>query len=423
MESEQIWNPRRGERGTALVISVIIVTFIVVLVTDASTIARVEWEAATNADHDLHLEYALKSGLQIAEAYLRQDTVDSPDVDHFYEEWSAPGGITKELDPSAYGWSSSSEDGETPFPSLRIIIEDEERKWPLPLVKVGNETEKEQRKERLKTLLDDFRQYTNYDLDSGTASRLADDIVAYISRTEDDEGSFGATPRPLTKSGLPLSTTDLALIPSMPPDILFDILDATSETESVVVPGLINFITLHSDLQVNINTASEAVLRALPRPEDRSVGSDIYQARERMSEDYDTENPEMRVGESVSAGVRDPRDDPRRNNASSNQGEGGEGEEEEGLGYWETVDALRESDIRTLEGRIFDDIRTLVTTQSNVFSIWVEAEMDGVRKIRRYIVRRAGNRFIQILSEPVTYPRFRERTEEERYSDWESDGR
>jgi hypothetical protein len=48
-----------------------------------------------------------------------------------------------------------------------------------------------------------------------------------------------------------------------------------------------------------------------------------------------------------------------------------------------------------------------------VFSIWVEIEVGGMRKVRRTILRREGPRFVMIFSENADYPTWRQLSEDE----------
>lgn len=414
-------SPHRNQRGTVMVLALLIVTLVIVLVADATQVALMEREATRNASVDLQLDAAMRGGIEIAKAYLTDDQVNSAETDSLVEEWALAEGIEKDFDAEgtagAAMTSGSADTGEHAFPKVRIIIEDEERKWPLAWLKMGSDGSKERRREGLTTVLDDFRKNTKYDLDAGAAQNYAERIAAFVARKEGDN-SFGPTPRPLTKSGMPLHILDLGLIPGVPKDIVFRRID---EDSGAVVPGLMDVLTLWTDGRVNANTAGEAVLRGLfrRREDDMSVGTDIFvhrdgkqrefaakedasgltpEERRRKRIDERAENTERGLGGAAAAGGARP--------------SGETTPEEEGNGAFTSLDQLRK-EVNTVTDRIFSEVSTSLTLQSKVFSVWVEAEMNGIRSVRRTVLRREGPRFVMILSEKVDYPSWRQLSEEE----------
>lgn len=412
MAHKSMHRPRPGEEGTILVVAVLIVFLMMVIVTDTTLVADVEWEATSNADLDLQLEFALRGGYEIAKAHLVDDLESAPETDTLLEEWAAPEGIEKDFSPEAAGAGSSGSEpgGENASPKVRIFIEDEERKWPLPFLMVGADTQKARRKEGLVNLLDEFRRGTPLDLDPSTAAAYADQIYNFVTRKENDQG-FGPTPRPQTKSGCLLNTTDLTLCPGIPPSILFDMVDDEAE-HGEIIPGLLDFVTLWSDMAINVNTASEAVLRGLFRraEDEASVGSDIYNHREKKSDEWLDKNELKGLSSSERAKKLREREKENREAgtaASSGGGKSGgrEGEEEEG-GTFEKVEDVKK-EVPTVIDRIYNELSPYLTVTSNSFTIWVEARMLGIRKTRRYVVRRSGAAFLLVLSEVVSWPRYR----------------
>lgn len=398
-------HPRRSESGTILVITMILVFLVSIIAIDARYIARIEWEAATNADVDFLLEVAVRGGYQLAEAYIRQDLEDSPDVDHLFEEWASDQGIQKDFDPTGYGERAYHEqgtqaqggEGEDASPKVRIFIEDEDRKYPLPLLLKNSDAMKDRRKEGLSILLQSFRSATAFALDAGEASDYATQIVKFISREEGDN-SFGPTPRAHTKSGTLITPADLALIPGIPEHIIYDQVDEDGR----IAKGLMHFVTVWSDLAINVNTAPEAVLRGIMRPDDASVGTDIFIARDERGEKQREYEANMRE----QFGENWRRDPDRAARATTEE------EEEESAGYWDELDAIKE-DVDTFTDKVMSEVRQHMTTKSRTFSIWVEAEMKGIKRRRRWVVRREGARLVPIISELVAYPFFRALTEDE----------
>ncbi|NRA95257.1 MAG: general secretion pathway protein GspK [Planctomycetes bacterium] len=398
-------HPRQRERGTILVITMILIFLVSIIAIDARYMARIEWEAATNADVNFLLEVAVRGGYQLAEAYLRQDLEDGAEVDHAFEEWASDQGIEKEFDPTAYGERAYHEqgaqahggEGRDGFPRIHIFIEDEDRKYPLPLLLKGSDALKERRKGGLTTLLKTFRKGTSLELDEGDASRIAGLIIQFISREEGDT-SFDPTPRAHTKSGTLLTPADLALIPEIDEHIIYDQVDRGG----IIAKGLMHFVTVWTDLAVNVNTAPEAVLCAMMREDDAPVGTDIFVARGEKG--VDQREYQVQMQEQFGANWR--RDPDRTARASSEE------DEEDSAGYWEELDAIKE-DVNTFTDSILNDLRLYLTTRSKTFCIWVEAEMKGIKLRRRWVVRREGARLVPIISEIVSYPYFRNLTDDE----------
>jgi hypothetical protein len=243
-------------------------------------------------------------------------------------------------------------------------------------------------------------------LDASEASSYTEAIAQFLSRKVTE--NVGPIPKPGTKSGLILSPSDLALIPNIPQDVIFDLVDLR---EGVVIPGLYRFVTCWSDLAVNVNTAPVAVLAALPRPGEDSVAFDIAKRRGQNQEKY-LEGEQDRIGRFG--------EDPRRPGRALSQPQGAESappdpnqDPDEEVGYWEDLDSIK-AQVPTLTDSILNDFRLNASVTSRTFSIYVEASMRGIRRVRRTIVRREGARFVPILTELVTWPRFREQTTEEK---------
>jgi len=338
----------------------------------------------SGADVDFMLEAALRDGYQVAEAYLRQDLEDGPETDHFYEEWANPEGIEKTFDPSQYGESGYSAQGPdeggddgSSVPKIKIFIEDEDRKYPLPLLLKGADAMKDRRKEGFANLIHYYRANTGRQVELSVANQMAEAIIAFISREELDTG-FEPTARSATGSGTLLTPADLALIPTIDESMIYDAIDEDGR----IAKGLMHFVTVWTDLQINVNTAPEAVLRGIIRPKEENIGHDIWAEREAKGE--------------------------------------GQEEESESAGYWEALDDIKD-DVDSFQESQLNDVRLYMNVKSRTFSIWVEAEMNGIKRHRRWVVRREGARILPIISELVAYPYFRDQTEAERAEAEESD--
>lgn len=394
---------RPGEEGTVLVLSLIVIAFMAILVIDTHNVAQVELVAASNADVQLRLEYACRGGYQLAEAYLRQDQVDSPETDSLVDQWADPNGFDRTFDPEeAVGSFSDSGQGgdeeESDKLKVRFVIEDEERKWPLALLLVNNEATQKRRVGSLKNVIDEFRDGTSFDVDEGTADQVANMIYQFLKRTEDD-GAFAPTPRAKTKSGMVLDITDLSLLPGLSAELLFDQVDLgnSTEEETRIAKGLMHFLSPWTDLVINVNTAPKAVLRGLfrgDRPSEYGVADDIFLHREDASGELSSRLAEDRAADRAGSDAR-------------SQPTSGEEEPTPGSVFTQVADV--EEAVVTMTPALFNETRNLMTVQSKVYTIWVEAHLKKSKRMRRYVVRREGARYELILSELVSYPVYRTR--------------
>jgi len=75
---------------------------------------------------------------------------------------------------------------------------------------------------------------------------------------------------------------EILLAPGISEDLLYDFID---ETTGEIVPGLVHFVTIWSEGAINVNTASEVVLRCLFEEKDRVKALDIVEFRASEPED------------------------------------------------------------------------------------------------------------------------------------------
>lgn len=403
---------RRGERGSILLLSFLLLALMMVFAGDSQQVALVEYEASLNAANALKIDAALQYGYELAKANLQQDAVDS-EIDTLAEEWNTVQEITVN-DPTKLPQGSGREVSTAAFASdvndgsegvkLTIEIEDEERKWPLGLLVLGTEAQQRRRRDGLAGVIDAYRETTVMDVDLGQAERMAELIAAFIARKETE--SSGPVPRPRTKSDVHLlNVADLSLIPEIPDFYMFDAVDEQGN----VVPGLLRFLTIHSDLQMNLNTAPLATLRGLFRADDRIIADNIIDYRVRQDEEL--------AREEGSLGSRLGRDGAGREGGRSGRDADGsptdEAAERGGGAVFEKVD-----DVKKVTG--FSQIAqretaTTVTVESRVFSIWITGTIGRVSRTRHWIVRRDENGMTLVLSERIDQdfrPRYRIKEED-----------
>jgi hypothetical protein len=368
-----------------LILALIIVFLMTVLASDITEVSMVEYEASVNVGKITRLEYALDAALEVAKAHLIQDAIDT-DIDSLQDSWAQPIKLTLG-GASAESIEERALDQPPPGVEVTLEIEDEERKWPLPMTFLGNDAQIRRKREFLSAVIDSCREnYGVYDIDRGTSDRYAEAIVGFLQRKENDGGPV---PRPNTKSDLHiLNVADLSLIKEINDKDLFDEVDEKGE----VVPGLLRFLTIWTDMKVNINTAPLPVLRGLFRPEDRTSAETLYNHRTAQTEENEKKkkSTEARLEE-------------------ASKGKDGKDEEDRvGGAIFEKV-----QDIQKIEGiqtRTFADSSPMMTVASRTFSVWATAELGPISRTRHWVLRRESGRIVMFLSEAVDQdfrPRFR----------------
>jgi type II secretory pathway component PulK len=377
-----------------LILALIIVFLMTVLASDITQVSMVEYEASANVGKLTRLNYALEAALEVAKAHLVQDGIDT-DIDSLGDSWSQPIKLTLGGESAE---SVEERASETPPGGIEVTIEieDEERKWPIALTNLGNDAQIRKRREFLAAVIDSYREnYGGYDLDRGMADRYAEAISAFLARKENDGG---LVPRPTTKSEMHiLNIADLSLIKELDDKTLFDEIDEKGD----MVPGLLRYLTIWTDLKVNINTAPLPVLRGLFRPEDRNSAETIYNHRNAQTDEKEKkkQSTEARLEE---------------------QTKGKEDEDRTGGAIFEKV-----SDIQKIEGiaaRTFTEASGMMAVASKTFSVWATAELGPMSRTRHWVLRREGARIVMFLAETVDQD-FRPRYRKARADEEDAEGR
>jgi type II secretory pathway component PulK len=405
--------PRRGERGSILLLALLVLTLMMVFVADATQVSLVEFEASLNSSNLLKLDAALQYGYESAKAHLRQDEVDS-EIDTLAEEWNNPLEITlddptkrtdergRELPTQALGAGGQ---GSAEAVKVTVEIEDEERKWPLGLLVVGTEAQQRRRRDGLAGVIDAFREKTVMDVGLGDAERMAELIAAFIARKENE--SSGRVPRARTKSDLHLlNVADLALIPEINDAFMFD----QTDEQGNVAPGLLRFLSIHSDLLININTAPLPTLRGLFRADDRIIADNILDYRQKQDQELlrDEGSLGARLGRETGSERRDASDKPGGEGARSDD----QNEEGGGAVFEKTDDVKKVTGFSQIAQR---ETASTIAVDSHCFSIWATATLGRVSRTRHWIVRREAGNLLLVLSERIDQdfrPRYRIKEEE-----------
>jgi len=258
---------RSNERGVALALAIIASLLLFIITFEVAMTVRVEQFISHNIEVDTKLEVGCQAGFEVALANLRQDRQET-EIDSQNDVWY-PLVVHQELreadvasdeflfleDDDQFDQWSEDVSGLT----LYIKTFDEAAKFNVYLLLTEDNKLLRRRKEMFANVIDRFREDTDLDLSSSDGERLADAVREFLKRGDEEQSS--GPPKPPTKK--PETLTDvfeLLYCEGITPDIMYDQLD---EYGDGVIPGLFRYITVWSDMQININTADVAGLSGL----------------------------------------------------------------------------------------------------------------------------------------------------------------
>ncbi len=403
-QAETSASTRNDERGVALILTLLILTLLVIIVFQVSYTTKVDIRLAKNRLDTTVLQYATDGVLTRAMAYIQADGSENQwdargDLweSASFEAMAGDGGEDYDYDSDPWGDKAESE-GQV---ELDVVIIDEDRKLNIALLAARPEpapeprssrdrnrdrnsrdtganaeqpggrrprnrkAEEEQRQkifEALISVLVEFRDGTSYDL-TGTESRqIAEAIRDWVTRPSDNKDDSDL-PHPPTIDPPMLSIDEILMIEGVTEDLLFDFPDP--EDEEVVIPGLLNFVTIWSSGLVNINTAPPVVLRGFFGRDKKDLVDDILEYRDEYEEPEDERPSERR----------------RRERESGS-------EEAETPGIFKETSELQSNNI--LDNEDYQDLLPFISTQSSVFSVHVTASRGKVELRTRAIVRRVN---------------------------------
>jgi general secretion pathway protein K len=253
--------PIKDNKGVALVLVLVVIALLVSLVVDFTYTMQVDVTLAANQRDEIKALYAARSGVEIAKLMLQEDETEYDSLD---EDWA--------LFNEHPGYVSEDDEGR-----FKGAIEDEASKIAInTLIGEGDEPVRArlEQLDRLFVLLD-------IDLE------LIDAIVDWLDH-DDTPGPSGAedayyeglTPPYPCKDGPLASLEELLLVKGMTEEILYG--DAEKE-------GLMHYLTIYSDGNININTASSVVLQCLSVGIEEGEAQTIISYRE--DEPFSAEHP------------------------------------------------------------------------------------------------------------------------------------
>ena len=298
----------KDEKGVALVLVLVVIALLVSLVVDFTYTMQVDMTLAANQRDEIKALYTARSGVELAKLTLQEDDNEYDAQDEAWALFDELPGFIAEDDEGRFKGTIVDEESKFPIHSL---VNDQGVLVPARLDQL----------ERLFVLLDIDRE-------------LIDAIVDWLD-SDDTAGPFGAedayyeglSPPYPCKDGHLASIEELLLVKGMTEEILYG--DAEKE-------GLLQYLTIHSDGEININTASSVVLQCLSKDIDEGLAQIIIEYREEAPFQSDAEI--------------------------------------------KTVPGMTEA--------IYNEIKDRITIQSSIFSIHVNGEVRGITKGIYTVVKR-----------------------------------
>lgn len=402
----------RQQSGSALILALIAALLLMIVSFEVAHTTRIEAFIAHNIEIDAALDVACDAGLERALARLREDRQQT-EIDSQKDSWFSLYVDTEliESDAADSEFMISEENneygGDETERETRLYIEtfDESAKLNVYWLLAQDDAEARKRRENFANLIDYFRKDSAADLQFSDGSTIARELEAFLKRNPETEYHRVLYP-PTKQNGTFLDLQDLLYVHSDSNDkfwydLLWDRLDEDGET---IIPGLWRYLTVWSDMQININTADTPVLAALFSSSEAYLAEQIVEFRTRDADEKS--RTEDRYAETKSFSGEDKTEDPT------------------GGAPFTQIGDLKEK-VEGILQETYNAIAPYITVQSSVFTIVVTAERGHTRRSKMWVVRRSEQGFRILLKRPVNFPYFlkdddlegaEERADEERDS-------
>jgi len=251
----------RRQRGVALVMALIVAALLAIIVMEFVYSTSIDLAQATRYRDDAQVKLAVNSAQVFAEILLRHDKTRGEDraFDSLDDIWATA------VIPTAVGEAS-----------IRVTIVDESSKLNLLNLVHPDEEWAARWKEAFVRLCQDVREGA----ESEDYEALADEIIEYMKEEkqfnlDDDEDIWTGSPI--------LSIDELSGVGELTPAFLYGDQDE-DDPELAQVPGMWDFLTIHSYGAVNINTAPVEIIRCLHEMITPALAADVVARREEMDE-------------------------------------------------------------------------------------------------------------------------------------------
>ncbi|MDY6880456.1 MAG: type II secretion system minor pseudopilin GspK [Desulfatiglans sp.] len=245
----------RDNRGSALILTILVVGLIVVLTVEFNSNMRAHFHAAANVKEGLRLVNIAKSGVEYAVAVLFEDA-QKTDSDTLNEIWADSKALSSNL-------SAMFEEGR-----FEITVQDHSGKIQINQLVDSSEQ---------KDLFSRFLSQEEFGLESEEIDDLIDAITDWID-PDDEVTGFGAENTYYQSLPEPYSCKN------GPFDFLEDLMLVRGVTKELFYgkegrKGLSGYLTVHGDGKININTADTLVLMSLSEDIDRERAEDMIAYR------------------------------------------------------------------------------------------------------------------------------------------------
>ena len=269
----------KDNRGVALILTISIIGLIVMLTLRFNTFMRTELHAATNLGDGTRLKAVTNSGFNYALAVLFQDALES-DFDSLHEAWSD----SKILSAEA----------ESMFEGYRLDIQVTDHSGKIQINQIVDEEGNfdEEQKELLAGLLIS----ENFDIEPEEVEDILDAIKDWIDEDNEvtrfgaEDSYYQALDPPYSCRNGPLeSLEELLFIKGITRELFY----GNSENT-----GISEYLSVHGEGKVNINTADPLILLSLSDQIDEDMVLNMVEYRENEENDLKDSNwykqvPEM----------------------------------------------------------------------------------------------------------------------------------
>ncbi|CAG0992094.1 hypothetical protein PLCT2_02529 [Planctomycetaceae bacterium] len=428
---------RKNRRAMALLVVLLLVMLLAIIVWSFQSEVAREINVSSNVRDDLKAAYLAQMGMVRGQAIMRLD--DKADYDSLNEPWAQP--------VNWQGETFGNDDGDSALIEPKIFITDEERKFNLLTLVRGSEKQREAAAEVLTRLIDICRRQDDrleLDGDAKNVRKRGDDreastenlvknLIKYLDERateESDEAEITAregeaidarsmkkqTPLPMITLGelLQIEGWSRDLLFGKPPTAMAEeqstgeaapkkyhemsdeekfedrrkSVESMDERSRDPEPlGLLQFITLYSPGQVNINTCPRELLLALNKDLTWDVVDTILTAREQARKDI--------VAADENGGTL-PEEEPPATNP-----DGTPVEEDKASfrtqdmatfkAFGERVTGEADGKVEGLTEEIFNAIKPLLTVRSRVFMVESQGRSGKMTKTLRAVFVRTGS--------------------------------
>jgi general secretion pathway protein K len=260
-----------NNRGVALILTLLIISLIVTLTLQLNTSMRSEVHAAYNLRDGITLEYVAKSGFYGAMALLKDDDMT---YDWLLDDWQM-------LEQYA-AFSPTLFEEETSF---KVTIKDLTGEIQInKLIDNQSQVDLSQR-----DLLTRFLNLDEFDLESDQVDDIVDAVIDWLDPDDNTTGFGGA------ENSYYQSLEDPYFCRNGPMESIEELLLVKGITKELYEgtggnPGIAEYLSVHGDGNININTADKLVFKALSDDITDEVFEDLDNYRRDENNENDLKN-------------------------------------------------------------------------------------------------------------------------------------